>query len=106
MEGKATDSRPLSRATLRLAAYALSSKLGSSWRPSLYMGPTAWMTYLAFRLPPVVNTALPAGQTPIFLHSSLIAAPPALWMAPATPPPPPGPGVAAVTLGAGRPSAF
>src|SRR3990170_1163501 len=56
------------------------------------------MTYRAFKLPPVVITALPVGQPPIFRHSSIICGPPARWMAPSTPPPPLRPEFAAFTM--------
>ncbi len=37
--------------------------------PSLYFGPTAWITCFVFMLPPVVITALPVGTLPIFFDS-------------------------------------
>src|SRR3990172_9897184 len=62
------------------------------------MGPTACMTKRALRFPPMVKTAPPVGQRPIFLHSSFILCPPALCMAPSTPPPPESLVFAALTM--------
>src|SRR5437867_91047 len=62
------------------------------------MGPTAWKTYFAGRLPPLVATALPVGQPPILRHSAMMLGPPARWMAPSTPPPPARAELAALTM--------
>src|SRR4051794_26685810 len=62
------------------------------------MGPTAWKTYLAGRLPALVATALPVGQPPILRHSAMMVGPPARRMAPSTPPPPARPELAALTM--------
>src|SRR5438552_1275767 len=60
------------------------------------------MTWRAFRRPPPVITAWPAGQRPCWpttvLHSSRICGPPARWIAPSTPPPPRSDGLAALTI--------
>src|SRR5262245_64831970 len=56
--------------------------------PPRHTGPTAWITWLACRRPAVVATACPVGHPPIPRHASMMAGPPARWMAPSTPPPP------------------
>src|SRR3989338_8546703 len=98
MDGKAILFTLFLTASSILFVYAPAKSLSSPCFPSRYMGPTAWITCFAFRLPPVVITALPVGQPPIFLHSSIIFGPPALWMAPSTPPQPASLELAAFTI--------
>jgi len=85
-------------ASVRLSLYALLRSDPSPLVPSWYRGPTVWITYVALRFPPVVMTAWPVGQPPIFLHSCRMAGPPARCMAPSTPPPPARRVFAALTI--------
>src|SRR5437016_595391 len=90
MDGAATVSQSWSAASWKAVRYAEASRSGSPCSPSRRRGPTAWITYLAGRLPPWVITADPVGQPPPWSSRSwrMMSGPPAWWMAPSTPPPP------------------
>ena len=57
-----------SPAIFKMLLYALSNKTASL--SSLYLGPTAWIMYFAFKLNPVVITALPVSHPPNLSHAA------------------------------------
>lgn len=89
----------------KLFLYAFDSSFFSfSVITPLHIGPTVWITYFAFRLPPEVIIASPVGSPSgykvflISLHSSKIDGPPFECIAPSTPKPPIKEEFAALTI--------